>query len=160
MHWETIREKTAPAVPPRLTDYDRVRSAFTWSQARAELSGLPGGGLNMAHEAVDRHAASGNADKVALRCIARDDSVTAVTYAELMRRTSRFAGVLRSLGIGRGDRVLRRWVPMKCPTSTASGPRITSQPVTASTSVWPCPCAAVGSSPPRCATPTLSRLPS
>ncbi|MCQ4199048.1 acetate--CoA ligase [Streptomyces sp. NPDC058783] len=105
MHWETIHKQTAPVVPPRLAEYDRARSAFTWSQARAELSGLPGGGLNMAHEAVDRHASSADADKVALRCVARDNSVSTVTYAELARRTSRFANVLHSLGIGRGDRV-------------------------------------------------------
>ncbi|MCZ4602795.1 acetate--CoA ligase [Streptomyces sp. Lzd4kr] len=105
MHWETIDKDTTPVVPPRLADYDRSRSTFTWSQARTALAGLPGGGLNMAHEAVDRHAASDLADKVALRCVARDDSVSTVTYAELARRTARFANVLRSLGVGPGDRV-------------------------------------------------------
>ncbi|MFD9025348.1 acetate--CoA ligase [Streptomyces parvulus] len=105
MHWESIRKEAAPVVPPRLDDYDRVYGSFTWSQARAEMTGLPGGGLNMAHEAVDRHAFSEKAAKVALRCIARDDSVTTVTYAELARRTSRFASALQSLGVGRGDRV-------------------------------------------------------
>ncbi|MFF7311663.1 acetate--CoA ligase [Streptomyces sp. NPDC008137] len=105
MHWETIHKDTAPVVPPRLTDYDRARSAFTWSRARTALSGLPSGGLNMAHEAVDRHATSDQADKVALRCVARDDSVSTITYAELARRTARFANLLRSLGVGHGDRV-------------------------------------------------------
>lgn len=105
MHWETIRKDTTPGVPPRLADYDRASSDFTWAQARTELAGLPGGGLNMAHEAVDRHAASDHADKAALRCVARDDSVSTVTYAELARRTARFANALRSLGVGRGDRV-------------------------------------------------------
>ncbi|MET9720218.1 acetate--CoA ligase [Streptomyces rochei] len=100
-----MHKQTAPVVPPRLAEYDRARSTFTWSEARAELSGLPGGGLNMAHEAVDRHASAANADKIALQCVARDGSVSTVTYAELARRTSRFAGVLRSLGVGRGDRV-------------------------------------------------------
>ncbi|MFI1731159.1 acetate--CoA ligase [Streptomyces acidicola] len=105
MHWETIHKDTAPVVLPRLIGYDRARSAFTWSQARTSLAGLPGGGLNMAHEAVDRHAASDHADKAALRCVARDDSVSTVTYGELARRTARFANVLRSLGVGHGDRV-------------------------------------------------------
>lgn len=104
MHWETIH-KDPPVVLPRLIDYDRARSAFTWSQARAALSGLPGGGLNIAHEAVDRHAASDRADEAALRCVARDGSVSTVTYRELARRTARFANVLRSLGVGRGERV-------------------------------------------------------
>ncbi|MFE7761113.1 acetate--CoA ligase [Streptomyces sp. NPDC057438] len=105
MHWETIRKDTTSVVPPRLADYDRACSDFTWAQARTELAGLPGGGLNMAHEAVDLHAASAHADRAALRCVARDDSVSTVTYAELARRTARFANVLRSLGVGRGDRV-------------------------------------------------------
>ncbi|WNZ06595.1 acetate--CoA ligase [Streptomyces sp. 11x1] len=104
MHWETIH-KDPPVVLPRLIDYDRARSAFTWSQARMALSGLPGGGLNIAHEAVDRHAASDRADEAALRCVARDGSVSTVTYWELARRTARFANVLRSLGVGRGERV-------------------------------------------------------
>ncbi|WP_328766667.1 hypothetical protein [Streptomyces sp. NBC_00286] len=103
MHWETIRKDTAPVVPPCLTDYDRTRSAFTWSQAHSARAGLPDGGLNMAHEAVDGHAASDHAHKVALRCVARDDSVSTVTYTELARRTARFANVLRSLGVGNGQ---------------------------------------------------------
>jgi len=77
----------------RLTDYEEARSVFTWDRARGAPAGLPEGGLNIAHEAVDRHAASERADKVALRCIARDNAVTDVTYAELARRTSRFANV-------------------------------------------------------------------
>ncbi|GGZ95908.1 acetate--CoA ligase [Streptomyces bluensis] len=105
MHWETIHKDTAPVVLPHLIDYDRARSAFTWSQARTSLAGLPCGGLNMAYEAVDRHAASDHADKAALRCVARDDTVSTVTYEELAHCTARFANVLRSLGVGHGDRV-------------------------------------------------------
>ncbi|MHC1557849.1 acetate--CoA ligase [Actinomycetospora sp. C-140] len=88
----------------RMPDYDRARRTFSWSAARAEMSGLPDGrGLNIAHEAVDRHAATrGNA--VALRVLGPDGS-TEVTYAELRRRTNRFANVLRALGVGRGERV-------------------------------------------------------
>ncbi|MFE2183430.1 acetate--CoA ligase [Streptomyces sp. NPDC059455] len=105
MVWETIRKDTAPYVTPNLTDYDRARAEFTWSGARAALAGLPGGGLNIAHEAVDRHVHWGGGEKCALRCVARDGSVHSVTYAELARRTARFANVLRALGVGRGDRV-------------------------------------------------------
>ncbi|WP_405595458.1 AMP-binding protein [Streptomyces sp. NBC_01410] len=105
MHWDTIHKDTAPGVTPNLADYDRARSDFTWSQARTALAGLPGGGLNIAHEAVDRHAGSASRDRVALRCIARDNSVSTVAYTELARRTARFANVLRSLGVGHGDRV-------------------------------------------------------
>ncbi|MFF7701177.1 AMP-binding protein [Streptomyces lydicus] len=105
MTWETIRKDPAAAhTPPNLTDYDRARAEFTWSQTREALAGLPGGGLNMAYEAVDRHAAT-QGGKVALRCIGREGAVSSVTYAELRRLTARFAQVLRALGVGRGDRV-------------------------------------------------------
>lgn len=106
MSWQPIRKDTAPRAAPNLGDYDKERAVFAWSAARDRLSGLPGGrGLNIAHEAVDRHVVSGHGDAVALRCLGRDDRVTSVTYAELARESSRFAHVLRGLGIGRGDRV-------------------------------------------------------
>ncbi len=77
-----------------------------WDGARRDLAGLPGGrGLNIAHEAVDRHAASAEADQVALRCIAIDGSTTDVTYAELAERSSRVANALTGLGVTVGDHV-------------------------------------------------------
>jgi acetyl-CoA synthetase len=106
MGWEPIRKHASPGVRANLTDYDRAVREFSWDQARAELDGLPGGrGLNIAHEAVDRHAAGARRNAVALRWVAKDSTVTDLTYAELARQTSRFANVLRSLGAGRGDRV-------------------------------------------------------
>ena len=78
-------------------------TAFSWDAAREALDGLPGGrGLNIAHEAVDRHAAL---DKTAIRWIGGDGVVAEATYAELAARTSQFANLLRSLGVGHGDRV-------------------------------------------------------
>jgi acetyl-CoA synthetase len=91
---------------PHLTDYDRTRAEFSWDRARAELAGLPGGrGLNIAHEAVDRHVADGHGDRVALRCVGLDGAAEDITYESLRRRSNRFANVLRDLDIGKGDRV-------------------------------------------------------
>jgi hypothetical protein len=60
-------------VAPNLADYERCRTDFTWDQARQELEGLPQGrGLNIAHEAVDRHAAGPRRDKVAFRWLGKD----------------------------------------------------------------------------------------
>ncbi|MEU6379880.1 acetate--CoA ligase [Streptomyces sp. NPDC046909] len=107
MPWETIQKDTPPPVPPNLDDYEKACVDFSWSGARVKLSGLPGGrGLNIGYEAVDRHAESGRGAAVALRCVGRDDSLTTVTYRELAGTTARFANVLRTLGIGRGDRVV------------------------------------------------------
>ncbi|MGW5370882.1 acetate--CoA ligase [Streptomyces sp. NPDC004009] len=107
MPWETIRKDTPLRTAPNLRDYDKECAGFSWQAARGRMQGLPGGrGLNIAHEAVDRHAASERATAVALRCVGRDDTVTSVTYADLARSTARFANVLRGLGIGYGDRVV------------------------------------------------------
>jgi hypothetical protein len=78
----------------------------SWEEARAGLSGLPGGsGLNIAYEAVDRHNTGPFASRVALRCLAESGAPHELTYSELAERSSRFASVLASLGIGRGERV-------------------------------------------------------
>src|SRR5512135_2707 len=77
-----------------------------WSAARSQLDGLPAGwGLNITHEAVDRHVRHAEGGRVALRCLRADDSVQDLTYAELGRASSRFANALQRLGVGPGDRV-------------------------------------------------------
>jgi acetyl-CoA synthetase len=77
-----------------------------WERARAGLSGLPGGGVNIGHEAVDRHVDEGHGDRLALRCVAEDGTVTPYSYADLRAATNRCAHVLTDLGIRRGDRVM------------------------------------------------------
>ncbi|MFJ5708410.1 acetate--CoA ligase [Streptomyces sp. NPDC093105] len=92
-------------VAPVMADYESARATFSWRRERARLTGLPGGGVNIGYEAVDRHLRDGRGERVALRCVARDASVRAVTYAQLAGDSSRFAHVLETLGIGRGERV-------------------------------------------------------
>ncbi len=92
-------------VAPNLLDYERTRAEFSWDAARRALDGLPGGGLNIAHEAVDRHAAGPRRDRLALRFLAKRGAVRDLTYARLAVLTSRFANVLTRLGVARGDRV-------------------------------------------------------
>ena len=111
MAWDTIHKSDgASAVatglpPPNLADYADICAHFTWEAARREIDGLPGGGLNIAHEAIDRHVAHGRAATLALHWLGRDDSVRKYTYADLKAQTNRFANVLKSLGAGRGARV-------------------------------------------------------
>lgn len=76
-----------------------------WEAARARLEGLPGGGLNIAHEAVDRHVAAGNGKQPALIWLGRDGGRQVLTYADLAADAARFANVLRAHGIGVGDRM-------------------------------------------------------
>jgi acetyl-CoA synthetase len=91
---------------PNLADYERECAAFSWAAARRLLAGLPEGrGLNIAHEAVDRHAGTDVAGRVALRWIGRQGEARDTTYEALRTETNRFARVLQRLGIGAGDRV-------------------------------------------------------
>ncbi|MBA4181039.1 MAG: acetate--CoA ligase [Anaerolinea sp.] len=92
-------------LPPNLEDYESTCRTFTWAAARDELPGLPGGGLNIAHEAVDRHAKGDRANRVAIRWRGRRGERRDITYGQLRDETSRFANVLTSLGVGRGDAV-------------------------------------------------------
>ena len=95
-----------PAVAPNMPDYALARREFSWAQARAALDGLPGGrGLNIAHEAVDRHVRAGRGPRVALRCLPLAGRRQEVTFAGLARSTNRFANLLGRLGVAPGDRV-------------------------------------------------------
>ena len=61
--------------------------------------------LNIASEAVDSHAAGTVGQRVALRFVGETWEVRDMTYAELAESSSRFASVLRSIGVHQGDRV-------------------------------------------------------
>ncbi|MFN8634290.1 MAG: acetate--CoA ligase [Chloroflexota bacterium] len=94
------------SVEPNLLDYEATRAAFSWESARQELSGLPDGtGLNIAYEAIDRHAAGDRRDHLAIRWLGRHGEVRDFTYGDLHEQTNRFANVLQKLGVGKGDRV-------------------------------------------------------
>ncbi len=91
-------------VPANLPDYDATCRSFSWQAARELLDGLPGGtGLNIAHEAVDRHALGPRADRDALRWIGRAGTRRIFTYRSLRAATNRFANALRSLGVQEGE---------------------------------------------------------
>jgi len=107
MSWSTIiKSRRDWEVIPNLDDYRDVRRTFSWEKASRELDGLPGSqGLNIAHEAVDRHAAGPRANHLALRWLGKNGEVQDYTYAELRDFTNRFANVLQRLGVGQGDRV-------------------------------------------------------
>ncbi len=95
----------AGAPPPNLADYARARREFSWAAARAELEGLPGGALNLAHEAVHRHAKGALAERVAFRFLPRKGAPLDVTYRQLSGQAVRFANVLEALGVEPGERV-------------------------------------------------------
>ena len=66
-----------------------------------------GGELNTCYNAIDYHVEHGRADQLA---VIYDSPVTdtrgTLTYRQLLDQVARFAGVLTSLGVAKGDRVL------------------------------------------------------
>ena len=107
MAWQTIAKSARDwALIPNLADYERARQTFTWENARKELDGLPGGqGLNIAYEAIDRHANGPLCDHLAIRWLGKNGEVEDFTYGQLQTLTNRFANVLQHLGVSKGDRV-------------------------------------------------------
>ncbi|HVO95855.1 MAG TPA: acetate--CoA ligase [Terriglobales bacterium] len=92
-------------VAPNLIDYPGICRSYSWDEAGAHQLRLPGGGLNIAAECVDRHALSARWNHLALRWLGKAGAMRDFTYGDLYRRTNRFANVLRGLGLGKGDRV-------------------------------------------------------
>ncbi len=105
MAWERIRKRPEDRAGANLCDYEEFSRTFSWAQARDLLDGLPGGGLNIAHEAVVRHVIAGRGGKLALRWIGRDWQARDFTYAALDAAANRFATVLANRGVGKGGRV-------------------------------------------------------
>tara|TARA_R110002110_G_scaffold181964_3_gene388390 strand:+ start:5092 stop:6837 length:1746 start_codon:yes stop_codon:yes gene_type:complete len=100
-----IMKDNATARAANMADYASARADFTWEKARAQIDGLKNGKLNIAHEAVDRHVQSGHGAQIALRWISKSGKRTDFTYQDLNGLANRFANVLKSTGIRRGDKV-------------------------------------------------------
>jgi acetyl-CoA synthetase len=64
-----------------------------------------GGKLNVSYNCVDRHVEAGNGDRVAFHWEGEPGDTRTITYADLQDEVGRFAAVLRSLGVAKGDRV-------------------------------------------------------
>jgi acetyl-CoA synthetase len=70
-----------------------------------------GGKLNLSHNCVDRHAKGVRKDKVALLwegepCVdGKASEIRRITFGELHEQVQRFANVLKSLGVKKGERV-------------------------------------------------------
>jgi acetyl-CoA synthetase len=64
-----------------------------------------GGKTNIVHNALDRHAKSWRKNKLALIWEGEDGEQVTYSYFKLWRRVNRFANVLKSMGVKKGDTV-------------------------------------------------------
>ncbi len=97
-----------------MLDYSEVCTTFSWEAVRASLQGLPNNsGLNIAHEAIERHANGPLRDRVAIRWLGKKDTSLELTYGELQAGSNRFANLLKQLGVNKGERVF--WLAGRIP---------------------------------------------
>ena len=74
-----------------------------WSPPHAEW--FMGGRINVSYNCLDRHVEDGRGERTALIWEGEPGDARTFTYAELHGEVSRFANVLRGLGVEKGDRV-------------------------------------------------------
>ena len=88
-----------------LQNYEKTRETFSWDDMKKHFSWNETGKVNMAHEAIDRHAQDPNKkDQVAL-IYAAPDRVEKITFEQLSQQSNQFANVLKKYGVEKGDRV-------------------------------------------------------
>ncbi|MEI3597854.1 MULTISPECIES: acetate--CoA ligase [unclassified Oceanobacillus] len=88
-----------------LQDYEAYRENFSWEDVKQHLSMQQTGKVNMAYEALDRHAEDPEKrDKLALIYSSPDRKET-FTFLELSKHSNKFANVLRKYNVRKGDRV-------------------------------------------------------
>ncbi|MBI2857666.1 MAG: AMP-binding protein, partial [Chloroflexi bacterium] len=92
-------------VKPNLDSLSSLGSGFDWTAMEREVGIRNREEVNLAHLAIDRHAASSRKDKVALFWEGKNGEKETYTFGQLSGLTNRFANVLAGLGIVKGDRV-------------------------------------------------------
>ncbi|WP_342525079.1 acetate--CoA ligase [Chryseomicrobium sp. FSL W7-1435] len=102
-----MKLETLPAVQGdyNLSDYEKFSQDFSWENASEVFDWHTTGKLNIVHEAIDRHAKSGNKNKVALyyQDGTRKESYT---FYEMMRHVNRAANTLsKHSSLEKGDRM-------------------------------------------------------
>ncbi|NDF56077.1 MAG: acetyl-coenzyme A synthetase, partial [Proteobacteria bacterium] len=64
-----------------------------------------GGALNVSYNCLDRHVLAGHGQRIAFYWEGEPGDTRTITYAELLEETKKFANVLLSLGVRKGDRI-------------------------------------------------------
>ncbi|MBI2469801.1 MAG: AMP-binding protein, partial [Planctomycetes bacterium] len=87
-----------------LLDYERIYKEFSWEAAKKDFC-TTNNKVNIAYEAIDKHAQSWRKNKVALYWEGADGTCQKYTFLEMKKLSDRCANMLRKLGVKKGDRV-------------------------------------------------------
>jgi acetyl-CoA synthetase len=86
-----------------VTWFDDFETVLEWDLPFAKW--FVGGKLNVSYNCLDRHVEAGRGDKVAFYWEGEPGDTRTITYNELLEEVSKFANVLKDLGVKKGDRV-------------------------------------------------------
>ncbi|KAB2832339.1 MAG: AMP-binding protein, partial [Candidatus Brocadia sp.] len=105
MNYGEIINKAPPVMG--LVNYEQTCKEFSWEAVKEELSGPdnPANRVNIAYEAIDKHAQSWRKNKVALYWEGPDGACQKYTFLEIKTLSDKCANMLRSIGVKKGDRV-------------------------------------------------------
>jgi len=82
------------------------KDAFTWDKKNNKFTWFKGGKLNVSYNCLDRHVKNGLKNSAAIIFQGEDDNdVKVYTYGQLLYEVEKFANVLKSRGVKKGDRV-------------------------------------------------------
>jgi acetyl-CoA synthetase len=87
-------------MPMNRPTYAEACRTFRWEDSFKALEWTPAGDVNLGHTILDRHA---GAERVALQWFGKDGTHRDYTFDELSRLSNRFASLLQTLGVGKGD---------------------------------------------------------
>jgi acetyl-CoA synthetase len=90
---------------PNLIDYEKEYKKFSWEEADKEIDYFSDGKINIAYNIIDRHAKGKSGNKVALHFRGKDGEREEYTFQDLAKQTNKFANILISMGVKKGDRV-------------------------------------------------------
>src|SRR5512137_2287134 len=100
-----VKDPSKLRLKPNLQGFEQLRKSFKWADAEKMVDWFPGGKINAAYNAVDRHAKSKRKDKIALIFDDGEGNAQKFTFGQLNAMTNKFANILKKLGIKRQERV-------------------------------------------------------
>jgi acetyl-CoA synthetase len=87
----------------KLDWFEKWTTVLEWDEPFAKW--FVGGKLNVAHNCLDRHLGTWRRNKAAIIWEGETGEIKTITYLQLHQEVSRFANVLKKLGVESGDRV-------------------------------------------------------
>jgi len=86
--------------------YKKWDNVYSFNRDKVEIKWFEGGKINVSYNCLDRHVKDGKGDKTAILWVGDDpDEDRHISYTEMLKEVSKFANIMKELGVKKGDRV-------------------------------------------------------